>query len=158
MFVSSSDPVTNITKLPKYTITCKNITWSNKFKIVDVKTYLTIRRSWQSVDFIAKPRRQSIQAETKLSQDIAVSATLLCIKRCRDPSVRLSVCLSVPPGLGAQCLGQLDAQRLGQATSAVRTADPSAHGRRSSAIGGGHIVSPRDNLFCFNCLSDTRAP
>jgi len=28
-----------------------------------------------------------------------------------------------------------------QATTAARTADPSAHGRRSAAIGGGHIVS-----------------
>ena len=29
----------------------------------------------------------------------------------------------------------------------MRTADPSAHGRRSAAIGGRHIVSPRDNLL-----------
>jgi len=34
-------------------------------------------------------------------------------------------------------IAQLGAQRLGLATSAVRTADPSAHGRRSAAIGGG---------------------
>ena len=47
------------------------------------------------------------------------------------PSVRLSVCSSH--------LGQLGAQH-GQATRAVRTADPSAHGRRSAAIGGGIIV------------------
>jgi len=50
-----------------------------------------------------------------------------------DAAIRPSVCLSH--------LGQLGAQRLGQATRAVRTADPSAHGRRSAAIGGGHIVS-----------------
>ena len=46
---------------------------------------------------------------------------------------------SVPPGLGAQCLRQLGAQR---------TADPSAHGRRSTAIGEG-ISSPRDNLLVY---------
>jgi len=56
-----------------------------------------------------------------------------------DAAIRLSVCLSH--------LGQLGAQRLGQATRAVRTADPSAHGHRSAAIGGRHIVSPCDNLF-----------
>ena len=56
-----------------------------------------------------------------------------------DAAISLSVCLSH--------LGQLGAQRLGPATRAVRTADPSAHGRRSAAIGGRHIVSPRDNLF-----------
>ena len=44
-------------------------------------------------------------------------------------AIRLSVRLYVQPGLGAQ--------RLCQATRAVRTADPSAHGRRSAAIGGG---------------------
>ena len=41
------------------------------------------------------------------------------IKQCRDPSIRPFVCLSH--------VGQLGAQRLGQATRAVRTADPSAH-------------------------------
>ena len=61
------------------------------------------------------------------------------IKRCRDPSVRPSVRLSH--------LGLLGAHRLGQATRAVRTADPYAHGRRSAAICGRHIVSPRDNLL-----------
>ena len=55
------------------------------------------------------------------------------------PSVRLSVCSSHLGQLGAQRLGQLGAQH-GQATRAVRTADPSAHGRRSAAIGGGIIV------------------
>ena len=59
-------------------------------------------------------------------------------------SVRPSVCPSVGP---TWRLGQLGAQHLGQATAAVRTADPSAHGRRSAAIGGEHIVSPRDNLL-----------
>jgi len=56
------------------------------------------------------------------------------------PSVCLSVCRSH--------LGQLGAQRLCQATRAVRTADPSAHGRRSAAIGGvgAYLVSSRDNL------------
>ena len=49
-------------------------------------------------------------------------------------SACLSVRLSVPPGLGAQ--------RLGQATRAVRT----ARERRFAAIGGG-VVSPRDNLL-----------
>jgi len=64
------------------------------------------------------------------------------IKRCRDPSVRLSVRLSAH-------LGQLVAQRLGQATGAVRTADPSARGRRSAAIGGrgAYRLAARDNLF-----------
>jgi len=50
------------------------------------------------------------------------------IKRCRG--------LSVPPSLGAARIGQLGAQGLVQATRAVRTADPSAHGRRSAAIDG----------------------
>ena len=45
-----------------------------------------------------------------------------CIKQCCD----LSVCLSVPPGLGVQ--------RLGQATRAVWTVDPSGHTRRSAVI------------------------
>jgi len=61
------------------------------------------------------------------------------------PSVFLPVRLSVPPGLGAQRLGQLGAQLLDQATRAVRTADLSAHGHRSAAMGGGHIVSPRNH-------------
>ena len=58
-------------------------------------------------------------------------------------SVFMSVCLSVPPGLdaqrlgqlGAQCLGQLGAQRLGQlgtqrlgqVSRDVQTADASTH-------------------------------
>ena len=40
----------------------------------------------------------------------------------------------------------------------MRTADPSAHGRRPAAIGGGHIVSPRDNLYIYylwRCAGDT---
>jgi len=45
------------------------------------------------------------------------------IKRCHDPCVYLSVRLS------------------------VQTVDPSAYGRRSAAIRGGHIVLLRDNLF-----------
>ena len=68
------------------------------------------------------------------------------------PSVFLPVRLSVPPGLGAQRLGQLGAQLLDQATRAVRTADLSAHGRRSAAMGGGHIVSPRNNLLNFTMV------
>ena len=51
------------------------------------------------------------------------------------PSVCLSVCLSVPPGLGMQ------------ATRALWTVDLSVHGCRSAVIGGRHIVSPRINLF-----------
>jgi len=61
----------------------------------------------------------------------------------------LSVCLSNLSQLGVQRLGQLGLQRRGQASRAVWTADPSAHGRRSTTIGGGHIVSPCDNLFLF---------
>jgi len=67
------------------------------------------------------------------------SVRLLCspaeggIKRRRDPSVRPSVC---------------PIQRLGQATRAVRNADPSARGHRSAAIGmEGDIVLPCDSLF-----------
>jgi len=60
------------------------------------------------------------------------------IKRSRNSS-RPSVCLSRQ--------GQLGAQRLGQATRAVRTADPSAHGRRSAAIGGG--ISSRRAITCL---------
>ena len=65
------------------------------------------------------------------------------IKRCRDhPSVHLFD----PTGLGAQCLGQLGtfascATAALQATRAVRTADPSTHGRRSTTIRGG--------AYCF---------
>ena len=62
------------------------------------------------------------------------------IKRYRDPSVCLSICLSH----GAAVLGYRQAGCL--QLSHVRTADPSADGRRSAAsrtdIGGGHIVSP----------------
>jgi len=36
-----------------------------------------------------------------------------------------------------------------QATRAVRTVDLSAHGRRSSAIGEGHVFLLRDNLFIY---------
>ena len=54
-------------------------------------------------------------------------------------SLRLSVCRSH--------LGQLGVQRLGQATRAVRTADLSAHGRRSAAIGGG--ISSRRAIACY---------
>jgi len=60
------------------------------------------------------------------------------IKRSRNSS-RPSVCLSRQ--------GQLGAQRLGQATRAVRTADPSAHGRRSAEIGGG--ISSRRAITCL---------
>jgi len=59
-----------------------------------------------------------------------------------DAAISLSVCLSH--------LGQLGAQRLGPATRAVRTADPSAHGRRSAAIGGG--ISSRRATTCFLCI------
>jgi len=52
-----------------------------------------------------------------------VTSTLLCLRRRGALSD------------AAQRLDQLDAQRLDQATRAVRTADPSAHGRRSAAIG-----------------------
>ena len=65
-------------------------------------------------------------------------------------SVRPSVCLSVPPGLGVISvisLGQLGAQRLGHITRAVRTEDPSAHGRRSAAIGGN--ISSRRAITCL---------
>jgi len=44
-------------------------------------------------------------------------------------SVFLSVRLSVPPGLGAQRLGQLGAQCLDQVSRDVRTADPSTHAK-----------------------------
>jgi len=56
-------------------------------------------------------------------------------------SVRPSVRLSVPPGLGAQRLRQLGTQHLDQATRAVRTVDPSAHGLRSAAIGGAYRLA-----------------
>jgi len=56
-------------------------------------------------------------------------------------SVRPSVCLSVPPW------PSIGTQRLGQATRAVRTTDPSACGRRSAAIGGG--ISFRRTITCL---------
>jgi len=52
---------------------------------------------------------------------------------------RLTVRLSIPPGLGAA--------RLGYVTKAVRTADPSAHGRSSAAIHRG--ISSRRVITCF---------
>ena len=54
------------------------------------------------------------------------------IKRCRDSSV--------PPSVDRTLAAAL------QATRAVRTADPSAHGRRSAAIGGG--ISSRRAITC----------
>ena len=69
------------------------------------------------------------------------------IRRCRDPSVRPYVCPTWPRR-SAHRPGQLGAQRLGQDTAAVRTADPSAHGRRSAAIGGG--ISSRRAITSFN--------
>jgi len=63
------------------------------------------------------------------------------------PSVCVSVCWSHLRLLSAQRRGQLGEQRLCQATGAVRTADPSAHGRRSAAIGGG--ISSRRAIICF---------
>jgi len=61
-------------------------------------------------------------------------------KRYSDPSVCLPVCLShSAAAVGYRHIGCLQ-------LSSVRTADPSADGRRSAAsqtaIGGGHIVSP----------------
>ena len=50
------------------------------------------------------------------------------------------VCLSVPPGPARRCAPRPGHQSCG-------SADPSAHGRRSAASGGGHIFSPRDNLL-----------
>jgi len=58
---------------------------------------------------------------------------------------------SVRPSVPPARLRQLGTQRLGQATRPVRTADPSAHGRRFAAIGGRHIVAPRDKLFAVFC-------
>jgi len=66
------------------------------------------------------------------------------IKRCHDhPSVHLFD----PTGLGTQCLGQLGtfascATAALQATRAVRTADPSTHGRRSTTSRGGGAYCP----------------
>jgi len=63
-----------------------------------------------------------------------------------DATIPASICLSVC----LSHLGQLGMLRVGQATRAVQTVDPSAYGRRSAAIrGGGQIVLLRDNLFRF---------
>ena len=73
-----------------------------------------------------------------------------------DAASRPSVCLSVCPTWPRRATagGQLGGQRLGQlrhsclqASRAVRTADPSAHGRRSAAIGGG--ISSRRAITSF---------
>ena len=73
------------------------------------------------------------------------------VKRYRD----LSVCLSLPLSVTAQAIGTLAARRW-PATRDVRTADPSADGRRSTesrtAIDEGHTVLPPpqgDNLFAM---------
>ena len=60
------------------------------------------------------------------------------IKWCCDLSVCLFVCPSHLAQLGVQCLGQ--------ATWAVHTADPSAHGRRSAVMGGG--ISSHHAITC----------
>jgi len=54
--------------------------------------------------------------------------------------VRPSVCPSVPPGPARRA-----SFRPGHQSCADCGSD--AHGRRSAAIGGRHIVSPRDNLL-----------
>jgi len=56
--------------------------------------------------------------------------------------------LSVRPSVGPTWQ-HLGAQCHGQATGAVRTADPSAHGRRSAAIGGG--ILSRHAITCCYC-------
>ena len=61
-------------------------------------------------------------------------------------SVRLSVCPTSTRRCADRCAprpARRAAPRPSQATRAVRTADPSAHGRRSAAIGGGGISSRR---------------
>jgi len=67
---------------------------------------------------------------------------LLCPRRTgalSGAAIRPFVCPSLSP-----------MQHVGQAARAVQTADPSVHGRRSAAIGGGQIISPRHNLLlCF---------
>ena len=89
--------------------------------------------------WVVEKFKRKINACFKPSKLLSASVPLmlLCpsavggIKQCRDPPVRLSV----PPALGAR--------RLGQTTRTVRTADPSAHGRRSAAIGGAHRLVAR---------------
>ena len=54
-----------------------------------------------------------------------------------DATIPASICLSVC----LSHLGQLGTLRVGQATRAVQTVDPSAYGRRSAAIRGGGILS-----------------
>ena len=76
---------------------------------------------------------------------VASDCRLICPAAFSDAAIRPSVC----PFVCRSHLGQLGAQRFVQATRDVRTADLSAHGRRSAAIGGGHIVSPRGNFFCI---------
>jgi len=49
--------------------------------------------------------------------------------------------------------GPIGMHHLGQATRAVQTVHLSVYGCRSVAIGGGHIVSPRDNLL--ECIAYT---
>jgi len=58
-------------------------------------------------------------------------------------------CVFMPPTIGGH-LGQLGAQHHGHATKVVQTADPSAHGRRSTAIGGG--ISSRCAITCFKAI------
>ena len=57
----------------------------------------------------------------------------------RDPSVCLSVRLAVPLGPARRAAPR-------QGHQSLRTADPSEHGRRSAAIGGG--ISPRRAITC----------
>ena len=66
-------------------------------------------------------------------------------------AIRPSVCLSVPPEPAIRC-AYIREQRLDKLgaqlpTRAVRTADRSAHGRRSAAIGGG--ISSLRAITCY---------
>ena len=72
----------------------------------------------------------------------------LCPRRrgaLNDAAIRPFVCLSV-----CQRLGQLGAQRLGQTTRAGLRIRPRTDVDPPRSAGGGHIVSPRDNLLTFN--------
>ena len=51
--------------------------------------------------------------------------------------------------------GALSDAAIRPSVPAVRTVDPSRHGRTSATIGGGHIISPRSNLFCLQKIAAT---
>ena len=92
----------------------------------------------------------SIGGSRVLMRPFAVTTVLTCyarrrgdIERCREPPVSTAPGSAAPLAIGSAAALQ--------ATRAVRTADPSAHGRRSAVIGGN--ISSRRAITWFVCIN-----